>query len=62
MHNSLFGDPSLGGHSIGREGMRMGILLNQLTAFIHHQNQQIQALIDKIRKNVRQINDKIQSS
>jgi hypothetical protein len=62
MHNSLFGDPSLGGHSIGREGMDMGNLLNQLTAFIHHQNQQIQALIDEIRKNVKQINDQIQSS
>jgi hypothetical protein len=62
MHNSLFGDPSLGGHSIGREGMDTGNLLNQLTAFIHHQNQQIQALIDEIRKNIKQINDQIQSS
>jgi hypothetical protein len=57
MHNSLFGDPSLGGHSIGREGMHMGNLLNQLTTFIHQQNQQIQALIEEIRKNVKQIND-----
>jgi hypothetical protein len=62
MHNSLFGDPSLGGQSIGREGMHMSNLLNQLTAFIHHQNQQIQVLIDEIRKNVKQINDQIQSS
>jgi len=56
MHNSLFGDPSLGGHSIGRGGMHMGNLLNQLTTFIHQQNQQIQALIEEIRKNVKQIN------
>jgi hypothetical protein len=57
MHNSVFGDPALGGHSIGREGMDMGNLLNQLTTFIHQQNQQIQALIEEIRKNVKQIND-----
>jgi hypothetical protein len=62
MHNSLFGDPSIGGHSIGREGMHMGNLLNQLTTFIHQQNQQIQALIEEIRKNVKQINDQMQSS
>jgi hypothetical protein len=62
MHNSLFGDPSLGSQSIGREGMHLGDLLNQLTTFIHQQNQQIQALIDEIRKNVKQINDKMQSS
>jgi hypothetical protein len=61
MHNSLFGDPALGGHSIGREGMDMGNLLNQLTTFIHQQNQQIQALIEEIRKNVKQINDQMQS-
>jgi hypothetical protein len=61
MHNSLFGDPSLGSHGIGREGMHVGNLLNQLTTFIHEQNQQIQALIDEIRKNVKQINDEMQS-
>jgi hypothetical protein len=61
MHNSLFGDPSLGGHSIGRERMDMGNFLSQLAAFIHEQNQQIQALIEEIRKNVRQINDQMQS-
>jgi hypothetical protein len=60
MHNSLFGDPSIdGGHSIGREGMHVGNLLTQLTTFIHQQNQQIQALIDEIRKNVKQINDQL---
>ncbi len=62
MHNSLFEDPTLGGHSIGREGMNVGNLLNQLTTFIHEQNQQIQSLIDEIRKNVKQINDQMQSS
>ena len=62
MHNSLFGDPALGGQSIGREGMHMGNLLNQLTTFIHQQNQQITSLIDEIRENVKQINDQMQSS
>lgn len=62
MHNSLFGDPVVGGNSIGREGMHVGNLLNQLTTFIHQQNQQITSLIDEIRKNVKQINDQIQSS
>ena len=57
MHNSLFGDPSLGDHGIGKEGMHLGSLLNQLTTFIHQQNQQIQALIDEIRKNVKQITE-----
>jgi hypothetical protein len=56
MHNSLFGDPSVGDHSIGREGMHLGNILNQLTTFIHEQNQQIQTFIDEIRKNVKQIN------
>jgi hypothetical protein len=59
MHNSLFGDPSVGDHSIGREGMHLGNILNQLTTFIHEQNQQIQTLIDEIRKNVKQINRQI---
>ena len=57
MHNSLFGDPSLGGHGIGKEGMHLGNLLNQLTTFIHQQNQQIQALIEEIRINVKQITE-----
>jgi hypothetical protein len=59
MHNSLFADPSLGAHSIGKEGMNMAHLLNQLTTFIHQQNQQIQTLIDEIRKNVKQITDQL---
>jgi hypothetical protein len=60
MHNSLFGDLASGSGS-GREGMEMGNLLNQLTTFIHQQHQQIQALIDEVRKNVKQINDQMQS-
>ena len=59
MHNSLFCDPSLGTHSIGKDGMNMNNLLNQLTTFIHQQNQQIQTLIDEIRINVKQINDQM---
>jgi ABC-type transporter Mla subunit MlaD len=58
MHNTLFGDLT-SGHSSGREGMQIGNVLNQLTTFIHEQNQQIQALIDEIRENVKQINDKL---
>jgi hypothetical protein len=61
MHNSIFGGLA-SGPSNGKEGMDTGNILNQLTAFIHEQNQQIQGLIDEIRKNVKQINDKIQSS
>jgi len=60
MHNTLFGDLA-SGHSSGREGMQVGNILSQLTTFIHQQNQQIQALIDEIRENVKQINDKLQS-
>jgi hypothetical protein len=60
MHNSLFGDIA-SGPSTGREGMYLGNVLTQLTTFIHEQNQQIQALIDEIRKTVKQINDQIQS-
>jgi hypothetical protein len=56
MHNTLFGDMASGSSS-GREGMQLGGLLTQLTTFIHQQNQQIQALIDEIRKHVKQIND-----
>jgi hypothetical protein len=60
MHNSLFGgiasDPTS-----GREGMHLGNVLTQLTTFIHEQNQQIQTLIDEIRKNIKQMNDQIQS-
>lgn len=60
MHNTLFGDIT-GGSGSGREGMHLGNLLTQLTTFIHQQNQQIQALIDEIRKYVKQLNDQMQS-
>jgi hypothetical protein len=60
MHNSLFGG-LIGGSGTGREGMHVGNLLTQLTTFIHQQHQQIQTLIDEIRKNVNQINDQMQS-
>jgi hypothetical protein len=60
MHSSLFGDIASGSTS-GREGMHLGDVLTQLTTFIHQQNQQIQTLIDEIRKNVKQINDQTQS-
>jgi hypothetical protein len=59
MHNSLFGG-LIGGSGTRREGMDVGNLLTQLTTFIHQQNQQIQALIDEIRKYVKQLNDQIQ--
>jgi fido (protein-threonine AMPylation protein) len=49
MHNSLFGNLVNNPGSI-REGMDLGSLLTQLTTFIHKQNQQIQVLIDEIRK------------
>jgi hypothetical protein len=60
MHNSLFGG-LIGGSGTRREGMDVGNLLTQLTTFIHQQHQQIQALIEEIRKNVNQINDQMQS-
>ena len=60
IHNSLFGG-LIGGSGTSREGMHVGNLLTQLTRFIHQQHQQIQALIDEIRKNVKQINDQMQS-
>jgi hypothetical protein len=61
MHNTLFGDLASGSSS-GREGMPTGEILAQLTTFIHQQNQQIQALIDEIGKNVKQINNQNQLS
>jgi hypothetical protein len=60
MHNSLFGG-LISGSGTRREGMHVGNLLTQLTTFIHQQHQQIQALIEDIRKNVNQINDQMQS-
>jgi hypothetical protein len=60
MHNSLFGNIAIGPSS-GREGMLLGTVLTELTTFIHEQNQQIQALIDEIRKYVKQLNDQMKS-
>ena len=60
MHNSLFGG-LIDDSGTRREGMHVGNLLTQLTTFIHQQHQQIQALIEDIRKNVNQINDQMQS-
>ena len=54
MHNLLFGDLASGPKS-GREGMPVDNILTQLTEFIHQQNQQIQALIEGIRKHVGRI-------
>ena len=51
MHNSLFGNIAEGPRS-GREGMPVGEILNQLTTFVHEQNQEIQALIKEIRKTI----------
>jgi hypothetical protein len=58
MHNSLFGD-LIAGSGTRREGMHVGNLLTQLTTFIHEQHQQIQVLIDEIRKNIKQITDQM---
>jgi len=60
MHNSLFGDIA-SGPSSGREGMYLGNVLTQITTFIQEQNQQVQALIDEIRKTIKQINDQTHS-
>jgi hypothetical protein len=60
MHNSLFGNIAIGPSS-GREGMHLGNVLTELTTIIHEQNQKIQALIDEIRKYVKQLNDQMKS-
>ena len=60
IHDSIFGD-IVTGPSKGRDGIHTGKILAQLTIFIHQQNQQILVFIDEARKNVKQVNDKIQS-
>jgi hypothetical protein len=50
MHNSLFGN--IADVRSGREGMPVGVILTQLTNFVHQQNQQIQGLIEEIRKTI----------
>jgi hypothetical protein len=59
MHNELFAG-LIGDSSSGREGMDLSSISNQLTTFIHQQNQQIQTLIDEIKKNFEEINSQIQ--
>jgi hypothetical protein len=50
MHNSLFG--SIADVRSGKEGMPVGDKLAQLTNFVHQQNQQIQSIIEEIRKTI----------
>ncbi len=61
MHNSLFGG-LINGASSGKEGINLGPLLTQITAFINQQNQQIQTLIAKITQDIQQLTSKEQSS
>lgn len=61
MHNSLFGG-LLSGSGTGREGMDLGGLLTQMTAFINQQNQQIQTLIAAISQDVKRTTSQVQQS
>ena len=61
MHNSIFGG-LIGDSGRGKEGMDLSNISNKLTTFIHEQNQQIQTLINEIRKKFEEINRQIQSS
>lgn len=61
MHNEIFGG-MLGQSGRGREGMDLGSISSKLTTFIHEQSQQIQTLINEIRKKFDEINSQIQSS
>ena len=61
MHNELFGG-LIGDSGRGREGMDLGNISSKLTTFIYQQNQQIQTLIDEIKKNFEEINSQIKSS
>ena len=61
MHNEIFGG-MLGESGRGREGMDLGSISSKLTTFIHQQNQEIQTLIDEIRRKFEEINRQIQSS
>ena len=61
MHNEIFGG-MLGESGRGREGMDLGSISSKLTTFIHQQNQEIQTLIDEIRRKFDEINKQIQSS
>ena len=61
MHNELFGG-LIGDSGRGREGMDISNISSKLTTYIYHQNQQIQTLIDEIKKNFEEINSQIKSS
>lgn len=61
MHNEIFGG-MLGQSGRGKEGMDLGSISSKLTTFIHQQNQEIQTLIDEIRRKFEEINRQIQSS
>ena len=52
MHNSIFGG-LVDGSGTGRKGMELEDVLDKITDFINHQNQQIQELIVKISQNVK---------
>jgi len=52
MHNTLFGG-LIGGSGIDREGMDLSVISSQITTFVHEQNQQVQTLVEEIRKNLR---------
>ena len=61
MHNTIFGG-LIEQSGRGKEGMDLSVISSKLTTFIHQQNQQIQTLIDEIRKKFEEINSQIQSS
>ena len=61
MHNTIFGG-LIEQSGRGKEGMDLSVISSKLTTFIHQQNQQIQTLIDEIRKKFEEINRQIQSS
>jgi hypothetical protein len=61
MHNELFGG-LIGDSGRGKEGMDLSDISSKLTTFIYQQNQQIQTLIDEIKKNFEEINSQIKKS
>ena len=61
MYNEIFVG-MLGQLGRGKEGMDLGSISSKLTTFIHQQNQEIQTLIDEIRRKFEEINRQIQSS
>src|SRR5574339_161498 len=61
MYNEIFVG-MLGQLGRGKEGMDLGSISSKLTKFIHSQNQEIQTLIDEIRRKFEEINRQIESS